>query len=160
MTINTAKVTGRRTLRFESFDAVLADAERLVNGPCHSVGNWTVGQNLDHLSRTVRISFDGPHILAPWFARVFVAPFLKKNFITKSMGAGFQFTKEMAAFRPDDNATAAASLDELRQQYGRLSRATPTEPHPFFGKLAHDEWVGMQLRHAELHLSFLIPDAA
>lgn len=143
MTINTAKATGRRTLRFESFEAVLADAERLVQQPCRTLGNWTVGQNLDHLARTVRIAFDGPHVRAPWFARVFVAPFLKQKFITHSMSSGFQFTKEMAAFRPDENATATVALDELRQQYGRLSRETPTQPHPFFGLLTHEEWSGM-----------------
>ena len=160
MTINTAKATGRRTLRFESFDAVLADAERLVNGPCHTVGNWTVGQNLDHLARTVRIGFDGPHILAPWFVRVFVAPFFKKRFIKQSMYSGFQFTKQMEPYRPDDKATAIAALDELKKQYSRLSREAPAVPHPFLGPLTHEEWMGVNLRHAELHLSFLIPEGS
>ncbi len=160
MTINTTKVTGRRTLRFESLDAALADAERLVGQPCRTLGNWTIGQNLDHLARTVRIAFEGPHILAPWFVRVVIAPFMKKKFITQSMPAGFQFTKQMEPYRPEDQAVAVAALDELRKQYARLSRESPTAPHPFLGPLTHEEWIGVHLRHAELHLSFLVPEAA
>jgi Protein of unknown function (DUF1569) len=160
MAINTAQANGRRQLRFESFNAILADAEQLASRPCRTLGNWTVGQNLDHLARTVRISFDGPHILAPWFARKIVAPFLRKKFINDSMSAGFQFTKQMEHFRPDDNASAAPALEELRRQYARLEKEQPSEPHPFFGPMSHEEWIGMQLRHAELHLSFLVPENA
>ena len=159
MTVNTAKVTGRRTLRFSSLSEAISDAESLVAKPCRTVGNWTLGQNLDHLARTARIGFEGPHILAPWFLRTFVAPFLKKGFVSKSMPAGFQFTPQMTAFRPDDNADAKAALNELRKQFSRLEREAPTAPHAFFGKLTHEEWIGVHLRHCELHLSFLIPGA-
>ena len=160
MSIDTTKVSDRRTLRFESLDAALTDAERLVKQLCRTLGNWTLGQNLDHLARTVRIGFEGPHILASWFARILIAPFVKKRFITKSMPAGFQFTKQMEPYRPEDQAVAVAALEELRKQYSRLSRESPSVPHPFLGPLTHEEWLGMHLRHAELHLSFLVPEAA
>ena len=107
MTINTGKVTGRRTLRFASIDDAIAEAQRVATTPCRCLGNWSVGQNLDHLARTLRIAFDGPHILAPWFARTLIAPFMKRGFMEKSMPSGFQFTRQMEAFRPDDHATAA-----------------------------------------------------
>ncbi len=160
MTVNTAKATGRRKLRFNSLAEALAEAESLVSHPCHTVGNWTLGQNLDHLARTVRIGFEGPHILAPWFVRTFVAPFMRKSFISGSMYAGFQFTPQMAAYRPEDSAIAKAALSELRTQFARLEREAPAVPHPFLGKLSHEEWIGVNLRHCELHLSFLIPEAS
>ena len=98
--------------------------------------------------------------VAPWFVRVFVAPFFKKRFIKQSMYSGFQFTKQMEPYRPDDKATAIAALDELEKQYSRLSREAPGVPHPFLGPLTHEEWMGVNLRHAELHLSFLIPEGS
>lgn len=158
MTVDTAKATGRRTLRFNSLAEAIADAESLVANPCRTVGNWTPGQILDHLAKTVRIMFDGPHIPAPWFVRTIIAPFLKKNFISGSISPGFQFTPQMAAFRPDDNADAKAALEEFRKQFSRLEREAPTAPNPFLGKLTHEEWIGSMLRHCELHLSFLVPN--
>ena len=32
--------------------------------------------------------------------------------------------------------------------------------HPIFGKLTHDEWIAINLRHAELHLGFQVPELA
>ena len=75
------------------------------------------------------------------------------------MSAGFQFTPGMAPFRPDDKAEAQAALIELRKQFSRLEKEAPTAPHAFLGKLTHEEWIGVHLRHCELHLSFLIPNA-
>ncbi len=157
MTVDTAKVTGRRTLRFNSIAEAIADAEAAVSKPYRTVGNWTAGQILDHLARTARINFDGPHSQAPWFLRTFVAPFMRKKFVTALMPSGFQFTPQMEPFRPDDKANAQAALSELRKQLTRLEKEAPTAPHPFFGKMTHAEWIGLHLRHCELHLSFLVP---
>ncbi len=158
MAVNTAKVTGRRTLRFNSIAEAIADAESVVSTPCHPVGNWTTGQVLDHLARTVRVMFEGPHIPAPWFVRTVIAPFMKRNFISGTISPGFQFTPQMAAFRPDENAEPKSALDEFRKQFSRLQREAPTAPNPFLGELTHQEWIGTNLRHCELHLSFLISD--
>jgi hypothetical protein len=32
-----------------------------------------------------------------------------------------------------------------------------TARHPVLGKLTHEEWTQLHLRHAELHLSFAVP---
>ena len=157
MTVDTAKVTGRRRLRFNSITEAIADAEAVLSKPCRSVGNWTAGQILDHLARTARINFEGPHILAPWFLRTLVAPFMRKKFVTAPMPSGSQFVAQMEPYRPDDKADAKTALRELRQQLTRLEKEAPTAPHPFFGKMTHEEWIGLHLRHCELHLSFLVP---
>ena len=158
MSVDTGKVAGRRTLRFNSIVEAIADAESVTSNPHLTLGNWTAGQILDHLARTVRIMFDGPHGQAPWFLRTFVAPFMRKKFVTSPMPSGFQFTPQMDAFRPDDKADANTALSELRQQLARLEKEAPTAPHPFFGKMTHAEWIGLHLRHCELHLSFLVPE--
>ena len=151
-------MAGRRTLRFNSIAEAIADAESVTSNPHLTLGNWTTGQILDHLSRTVRIAFDGPHIPAPWFVRIFIAPFMKKNFLTGVLSPGFQFTPQMAAYQPDHNADTKTALEEFRKQFSRLEREAPTAPNPFLGKLTHPEWIGTNLRHCELHLSFLVPE--
>ncbi len=30
--------------------------------------------------------------------------------------------------------------------------------HPAFGKMNHDEWTKLHLRHSEMHLSFAVPE--
>jgi hypothetical protein len=46
MPVDTGKVERRRTLNYASFEAVLADAERLSGGSVKALGNWSAGQNL------------------------------------------------------------------------------------------------------------------
>lgn len=52
--VDTKKVAGRRMLRFESLDQVIADVDRLVEaeraGRLTRLGNWTLGQTLGHLA--------------------------------------------------------------------------------------------------------------
>jgi hypothetical protein len=49
------------------------------------------------------------------------------------------------------------ALGEMRAAFERLAKQTPTTPNPIFGAMTHDEWVKLNLRHAELHLSFFHP---
>jgi hypothetical protein len=42
----------------------------------------------------------------------------------------------------------------------QLKTQAPTAPSPILGTLTHEEWIAMHLRHAELHLGFLIPEQA
>ena len=52
-------------------------------------------------------------------------------------------------------------LDEavarVRQVMKRLENEAPAAPNVVFGPLSHEEWIALNLRHAELHLGFLIP---
>jgi len=158
MTVNTGKITGRRTLRFESFDDVMAEAERVTRQPMRPLGNWSAGEILDHLARSIQESFAGSAPPAPWFARTFIAPFLKKSMIAKGLPAGFRLPKGMEAFQPRPQIAADSALEDLRTATARLLKESPTKPHAFFGGLTHAEWLNLHLRHAELHLSFLIPE--
>jgi hypothetical protein len=50
---------GRRSLRFHSFDEIVPDVERLVDG--HStVGNWSLAQICRHLADVLRATVDLP----------------------------------------------------------------------------------------------------
>ena len=52
---------------------------------------------------------------------------------------------------------ADEGLRRYRAAMERLRATAPTIPNPVFGRLTHEQWIQLNLRHAELHLSFQIP---
>jgi hypothetical protein len=130
--------------------------ERLAKGEFRTVGNWTFPQILDHLTKTMRCSLEGFGFKAPWFIRL-AAPFIKNSFLTKPMKAGFKLPRRMAALLPDNERSLSAALDNMRTVISRCQNETPTRAHPVFGKMAGQEWTALHLRHAELHMSFVVP---
>ena len=158
MTVDTRKIAGRRTLRFETFEQLMAEAERVASQPTRCLGNWTAAEILDHLARSIDESFAGSAQPAPWLARTFIAPFVKKSMLTKGLPAGFQLPEGMVKFQPRPSVSAADAIHGLRQATSRLSKESPSKPHPFFGTLTPEQWRLLHLRHAELHLSFVVPE--
>jgi hypothetical protein len=156
--MSTTVTRARRQVRYESLDDFLADAERLSNMPIHTVGNWSYPQILDHLARTVTASLDGFGFKAPAWARLLIAPFVKNSFLTKTMKAGFNLPKSAAALIPTNDLTLSAAMENLRKALARFRNEPAGAEHPFFGKLASQEWNSLHLRHAELHMSFVVPD--
>jgi hypothetical protein len=151
-------VVGRRQLRYATLADMLADAERLVESPStRLLGNWPLDKLLTHLATGVNASIDGIPARAPWFLRL-AGVFLKRRFLTKQLSAGFKLPKTVEAdfFPPADSPAAALAM--LRGAVDRLRTERMTARHPVLGKLTHDEWSQLHLRHAELHLSFALPD--
>ena len=149
--INTKQVTGRREIRYESLDDLVADAERLASPNARMLGNWTPGQIYQHLADTMNSSIDG-------FSGMFSAPvrwvlslLMKRRFLYKGLPAGF---KAPANFVPD-TTSVEDGLSALRKAVSRLNEGTTRALHPGFGTLTLDEWTQFHLRHAELHMSFL-----
>jgi hypothetical protein len=148
----------RRVLHYDSLDNFLADAEHMARVRYRTIGKWTYAQILDHLGRTMRCGFEGFGFQAPWFVRYLLAPLIKNSFLTKPMKPGFNLPRKAVAILPAENAELQSALESLRQVVARSKRETPTASHPAFGKLASQEWTSLNLRHAELHMSFVIPD--
>jgi hypothetical protein len=46
----------------------------------------------------------------------------------------------------------------LEKAIERFSAATQYRNHPVFGPMTSDEWQRFQMRHCDLHLSFLVPE--
>jgi Protein of unknown function (DUF1569) len=158
MPVNTKQVQGRRRLRFTSLDAMLADAEQLVAAPrTRMLGNWPLDQLLTHLTLAMNSSIDGISARAPWFVRL-VGPVIKRRILTRGMTTGFNLPKQFeteffpAAISSDD------ALEKFRAAVGRVRQEKMTAIHPVFGRITHDEWMQLHLRHAELHLSFAAAD--
>src|SRR5580658_10196199 len=99
MPVNTAKVIGRRQLKFNTLDDILADVERLAQGNVRALGNWSPGQNLEHLAIVINGSLDGIDVRASIFMRL-VARMFRKRMLKMRMPAGFQLPRSAAALLP------------------------------------------------------------
>lgn len=156
-TVDTKTAAARRTLHFDSLDELLADAERLVASPdTRTLGNWPLSQLLTHLAKAIHGSIDGIDARVPWYVRMF-GPFIKLRVLRQGMQAGFQLPKSAVAKAFPVAESPQHALGELRAALDRARTKRMTARHPVFGNLTHDEWTRFHLRHAELHLSFVIP---
>ena len=156
--VNTGKLTNRRQLRFNSIEEVFADVEQLLSadraGTLRRIGNWSLGQALGHLAAWAGYAFDGYPINPPkvigWILRL-----RRHSFIHGAMPAGVHIPR----VKGGTTATEALSTDEgyarFRKAFERLKSSTPPNRHPFLGKMTHNDWICMNLRHCELHLSFM-----
>jgi hypothetical protein len=157
--IDTAKVQGRRILRFERLEDILADVDRLAQAKeIKHLGNWSPGQVLKHLSILMNNSMDGFRTGLPLWARpiMFVMrPFFKGKFLRNPMPPGFKLPPKTLAELGPPPTTWEEGLAAIRQALHRLQTETQRVPSPFLGKMTSEQWTQLHCRHSELHLSFL-----
>ena len=158
---DTGKVSGRRILRFDSLDEVMAEVDRLVDadraGRLTRLGNWTLGQTLGHLAGWVEYSYTGAPLKVPFFLRWILRGF-KRRFLYEPMRAGAWIPGVEGGTLAFDPMSTEEGLERMRRAMGRLKAEAPAAPHAVFGPMTHDEWIAMHLRHSELHLGFLSSD--
>lgn len=158
MTVDTKKVGIRRNLHFDSYDDLLADVNTLADGEVEAVGNWSLAQVCKHLAEALNGSIDGVPFRAPWAMRTFAKIFLKKKFLSATLPAGFKIpAPAKQRFQPDESVELDAQLQALRQAVDRVKTESKRAIHPFFDELSREDWDRFNLRHAELHLSFIRP---
>lgn len=153
MTVNTKKVQDRRAVRYASLSELLIDVENLAASEVRTLGTWSFGQILKHLALSLDSSIDGTGFMLPAPARWLMSLLMKKKYLSQPIPAGF---KSVAQFIPGET-----SLDEglaslrvaINRQQGEPRRAM----HPAFGTLSNAEWEAFNLRHAEMHMSFVAP---
>jgi hypothetical protein len=157
--INTKRVRDRRKLRFENVAEALRDAESLADaerrGTLRATGNWTLGQTLGHLAFWASCSFDGyPNMpRPPWFVRALI-PFMRNGLLNKGMPAGVFLGKVPGGTFGIDVMPTDEALIKMRSAFERLSQQAPTIPSLVLGPMTHEDSIKLNLRHAELHLSF------
>lgn len=159
-TVNTKNVTGRRSLSFQNFDEVRADIDLLLaadtRGSLRRLGNWSLGQNLNHLASWINFAYDGFPLKPPWFMRL-LGPVLKNRLINGKMPAGFRLSRTPGGTLATEDMPAAQAAAKYHAAIRRLEAHAPTAPNPVLGPLSHDQWMRLHLNHASLHLSFLLP---
>ncbi len=153
----TAHTSQRRQVVYATLDEFLTDVRGLVGGHVTTVGNWTLAQILEHLARAIDSSIDGFSFQANWLVRKLVAPLLKNRLLTGRMQPGYNLRSRAASYLPAPDCELDSALAHLEQATARLDTTPPTASHPFLGRLSEREWLALHLRHAELHMSFVVP---
>ena len=159
--IDTAKVKDRRQLRYESIDDLLLDIERLIaaekSGTLRTTGNWTAGQVLGHIATWIEYGYEGYPMRVPWFIRFFLRK-KKAKYLRDGMVPGVRIPGTVDGTFGTALMTTEEGAARLRRAAQRLQDGEPAKfDSPAFGPMPHDERVAFNLRHAELHMSFLHP---
>ncbi|MEX2081802.1 MAG: DUF1569 domain-containing protein [Dehalococcoidia bacterium] len=158
--INTGKCTDRRTLRFSTIADLRADLDAIERaeraGTLRRIGNWTVGQTCGHLATWAEFLYTGVPISPPWFIRIILKR-RKHRYLNEGLPAGVHIPRVPNGTLGTEVMTLDAGLARYRDILARVEREPPTKDSPLFGPLTHEEGIKSQLRHAELHLSFLHP---
>ncbi|MEQ8843520.1 MAG: DUF1569 domain-containing protein [Phycisphaerales bacterium] len=158
------KTAERRDLQFKDFTDVEADLDLLEQamqaGTLTSTGNWSPGENFDHLAKFLEFAYDGFPSKAPppvrWIARMMFKN--KATHTEEPFPAGFKLPKQASALLPREGVTDQEGLAYLRSQVSRVLQGEQmTQPSPLLGQLTPEEWVTLQRKHMALHLSFLHP---
>jgi hypothetical protein len=120
------------------------------------VGTWTPGQILGHLAAWIEYGYEGyPMNPPPWFIRLFLRWQVKK-YLQRGMPSGVRIPKVEAGTYGTEAMPTQEGAERLRSALVLLQRGEPTKYHsPAFGPMSHEDRIELNLRHAELHLSFL-----
>lgn len=155
MAVSTKHATGRRTLHFASYDDILNDVHTLAAGPVRQLGNWSLGGVCEHLAKGMNYGIDGAPFQVAWYLRV-VGPIIKKRFLARPMTPGFKLPSNAAPYLPSSSANDAG-IAELEGAIHRMRTIAERKPHVIFGRMTREQWDQLHFRHAEMHLSFIVP---
>ncbi len=161
MPINT-KSAPRRALSLSSAADVLAELDRIEAahraGTLNVTGNWTPGTILNHLAVWINFAFDGypPDLRTPWIIK-FIMGFRRKAMIDRvgQFSPGVRIPGLADGTLGTEPASFEQGLVAARAAWKRLQASAPTHPSPLFGPMTHQQWLNLNLAHANLHLSFL-----
>jgi len=156
VSIDTKKVQGHRDISYQLLDDLSVDATRCAEEGWVTIGNWSVGQIYHHLSVALHASIDGYGFKAFWPKRLIARAFFKKKFLTQGLPRGVRIPGKMKRLEPTDMPVHDA-LSQLASAIERYQANPKRASHPILGKLTNDESDQFMLRHAELHMGFIVP---
>ena len=123
--VDTGKVAGRRTLRFESIDQMMAEVDRVVEaeraGRFTRLGNWTLDQTLGHLAVWAEYSYTNAPIKAPFFIK-WILRLRKQKFLYGPMRAGIRIPGVKGGTLATEPMGLDQGLGRLRHVMDRLER--------------------------------------
>ena len=159
--VNT-KTAPRRELSFHCTGCLKSELDLIEaaerEGRLTHTGNWSPGENLDHVARVWEYALDGfpPEARTNFFVRI-IARLMKGSMTSgKTLPAGFNYRSAASYMAPRPGCTVGEGLMRLRRVLDRLDRGEQMRVvSPAFGALSHDEWMRLHLGHAQLHLGFI-----
>ena len=147
----------RRDLVFPQLSDASSDVRQLRSVGYELVGNWSLAQILEHLSKSlemaiVRPDFKMNFLIRPIF-KMMLLPMMRRG---KPMGMTVKVPPTLA---PSDNLDEAAAAEKFHAMIANLSDPnTEFQPfNPLMGKLTRDQWLVMQRWHCAHHLSYAVP---
>jgi len=155
MAVDTKSVPGRRRLHFTSYEEMLNDVHALASRPTRVLGNWSLGQICMHLAAGINAGVDGAPFQPAWYFRL-IGPLIKGWVISRPMSPGFKLPSNAGAFLPAPVSTTEG-VAALEQAIARFRNTTDLKPHAVFGPMSREQWDLLQMRHGEMHLSFVLP---
>ncbi len=159
--VNTTEVADRRRLRFATIDELLADVDRIVtaetSGTLRRTGNWTAGQVFGHIATWSNYAYEGYPFRPPWFIR-WILRKKKAVYLRNGMPAGVRIPKVPNGTFGTEEMSTEEGANRLRRALLRLKNGEPAKfDSPAWGEMPLEERIALNLRHAELHMSFLHP---
>jgi hypothetical protein len=157
-------VAARRQVHLRTVADLAAEVERVAEAAAASrlrtLGSWSAAQILWHLGRLMEFSFDGFPFRYPWPVR-WPARLLRvlswRWLLALAFRPGFRNPPVAEAVEPPPAVSLAEAVRYVRGQLERISSGERmAAANPSMGPLSHEQWVEVHLRHAELHLSFLV----
>lgn len=150
----------RRNLKFHSLDDVLSDLQRLEEaeraGKLKTTGQWTPGEILSHLAAWIEYGYEGYPLGKPPFFLRWILKRMLPGMLRNGMRAGVRIPGAKAGTYGQEKI---GTSEAFRRYRAALARFKQNEPCPFdspaFGPMSMEDRVRLNLRHAELHLSFL-----
>lgn len=145
---------GRRTLRFDSFDEIMPDVERLLEGHT-TVGRWSLAQICRHLATIMRRVVDLPASTPVDPSKLLGEEQKRTTLQTGTIPEGLPLPAELAPPVELDEREEAEGLRRAIAHY--TASPGPVAPHRLFGPLTKEEWDRLQCTHCAHHLSFAVP---
>ncbi len=147
----------RRTLKYETIDAIMPDVDQLLAG--HStVGDWTLGQICEHLATVTKRVVDMPASTQHDPSSRVSDEQKQQVFASGELPEAMPLPSTMA---PPDAVSAAEGADQLREALTYYqSSPGPVAEHRLFGPLSKEEWDRLVRIHCAHHLSFVLPEAS
>jgi Protein of unknown function (DUF1569) len=143
----------RRELTFASLDDVMPEVERLLAGHV-TVGRWTLGQILNHLSTAILLTAMAPASSSGPTREEDV--FRRRFFHRGRFADGLEVP--LPEMLPQPGLDPRAEADALRRAIARYaSRTGPSPAHPRLGPMTVDEWTRFHRIHCAHHLGFAVP---
>lgn len=144
------------SLHFDSLEAIVDHVEGMNPSTVSSSGNWSPGELVHHVARTIHVSRTGfGDVRLPLILRL-VGPWMKKRVTTKTFKPGFKnppYLRQL--FDPEPGIDFTAAIAILREEVSQSAGGHLTQRSPLLGEMSHEDWVNLHCRHAEMHFSFL-----
>jgi hypothetical protein len=146
----------RRAIHFESLSQIVTDAETITAQDHRTLGTWTSGQICEHLAKTIDVMVDATSMKTPFVIRV-VGRCIRGVVLTRPMRPGMKLPAWASKHLLPEPVDLETGLEHLRSSCSRLEQQSDSMDHPIFGRLTKAQAVKLHCRHAELHLSHIVP---